>query len=319
MPVRQDVQGLHEAGGPFRVAGRKHRRRERLRQVKVHPCSVLCFDVTGFFDNLDHTVLKNNLKWTLGVKELPPDWYAVFRHVAKHRWIDKDDIAAHPVFGSRLLDPSHGPFATISEVKEAGIKIHKNPNRYGIPQGTPISAVFSNLYMLDFDRALVDACEKAGALYQRYSDDILIVCSSADKAAMLALVQSSLAALKLSLSAEKTEIVSFGAGPGSTFQYLGFEMSPSGAVVRASSLSRQWRKLKRNIRRAKADGEKAIQEGKATKIFTKRLRERFSPTGSRNFSSYARRAAEAFESKKMVSQLRRLERAADTAIRDLNK
>jgi hypothetical protein len=96
-------------------------------------------------------------------------------------------------------------------------------------------------------------------------------------------------------------------------------MSLSGAVVRASSMSRQWRKLKRNIRRAKMNGEKAIQDGTATKIFTKKLRKRFSPIGARNFSSYVRRAADAFDSKKLVSQVRRLERAADMAIRNLNE
>ena len=173
--------------------------------------------------------------------------------------------------------------------------------------------------MLDFDRNLADACIKVDALYQRYSDDILVVCSADSASALLSVVEASLATIKLSLSADKTEIVNFGTGSATTFQYLRFEMSPSGAVVRASSISRQWRKLKRNIRRAKAAGEKAIQAGVATKIFTKKLRKRFSPIGSRNFSSYARKAADAFESKKLVSQVRRLERAADTAIRNLNK
>jgi RNA-directed DNA polymerase len=283
------------------------------------PCVVMCFDVTGFFDHLDHSVLKNNLKRILQVTELPPDWYAVFKQVAKFRAIEKADLAGHPVFGPRLDDKSRAPVATISEVKAANIKIRCNPDKYGIPQGTPISAAFSNLYMLDFDRALVDACAKADALYQRYSDDILIVCSPEDASALHALVQSSLAAHKLSLSTDKTEIVNFGTGPAATFQYLGFEMSPSGAVVRASSMSRQWRKLKRNIRRTKENGEKAIQDGTATKIFTKKLRKRFSPVGARNFSSYARRAANAFDSEKLVSQVRRLERAADVAIRNLNK
>ena len=27
--------------------------------IKMMPCSVLCFDITGFFDNLDHRILKS--------------------------------------------------------------------------------------------------------------------------------------------------------------------------------------------------------------------------------------------------------------------
>jgi hypothetical protein len=283
------------------------------------PCVAMCFDVTGFFDHLNHSILKNNLKRVLEVAELSPDWYKVFRQVAKFRAIEKTDLEDHSVFGPRLDDKSRAPIATISEIKAAGINIRCNPNRYGIPQGTPISAAFSNLYMLDFDRAMADACVEVGALYQRYSDDILIVCSTESANALLDRMQSLLAVHKLSLSADKTKVVNFGAGSAATFQYLGFEMSPSGAVVRASSMSRQWRKLKRNIRRAKTSGEKAIRDGTATKIFTKKLRKRFSPVGARNFSSYARRAADAFDSKKLVSQVRRIERAADVAIRELNK
>jgi RNA-directed DNA polymerase len=35
------------------------------------PCVILCFDVTGFFDNLDHLILKDRLKRILNAKELP--------------------------------------------------------------------------------------------------------------------------------------------------------------------------------------------------------------------------------------------------------
>jgi hypothetical protein len=283
------------------------------------PCVVMCFDITKFFDNLDHLILKGNLKRVLGVNELPPDWYAVFRQVTKFRYVEKSDLESHPVFGPRLKDNSRSPVATIEEVKKAGLKITCNPNKFGIPQGTPISSAFSNLYMLDLDRDLQNVCVKYDALYQRYSDDILIVCSNDSASSLLTTLHASLAALKLELSDDKTDIVDFGTGNAASFQYLGFEMSPTGAVVRASSLSRQWRKLKRNIRRTKVNGEKAIKDGTATKIYTKKLRKRFTAVGSRNFSSYARRAANSFESEKIVSQVRRLERAADTAIRGLNK
>ncbi len=287
--------------------------------ISKSPCVVMCFDVTGFFDHLDHSILKTNLKKILGVSELSPDWYAVFRHVAKFRYIERADLAAHAVFGPRMTSARRAPIATMTEIKAERIKINCNLHSYGIPQGTPISAAFSNLYMLDFDSDLHEACGSIDALYQRYSDDILIVCAKDAAADIHSAVHASLAKLKLELSADKSEIVNFGTESPASFQYLGFEMSPEGAVIRPSSISRQWRKFKRTIRRTKAAGEKAIAAGAATKIFTKKLRKRFSPVGSRNFSSYARRAADAFDSDKSVKQVRRLERAADAAIRSLNR
>jgi hypothetical protein len=64
-------------------------------------------------------------------------------------------------------------------------------------------------------------------------------------------------------------------------------------------------------------GNKAIAAGKADTIFTKKLRERFSPTGKRNFGTYARSASRTLNSKTIMRQVQRLERAADQAIRRL--
>ena len=48
------------------------------------------------------------------------------------------------------------------------------------------------------------------------------------------------------------------------------------------------------------------------------LRKRFYPVGARNFSSYARRSARVFGSKKIVRQVLRLERMIDKELRDLD-
>lgn len=47
------------------------------------PVDILAFDVTGFFDNLDHKRLKTKLKQVLGVSELSVDWYKVLRNVTR--------------------------------------------------------------------------------------------------------------------------------------------------------------------------------------------------------------------------------------------
>jgi RNA-directed DNA polymerase len=286
---------------------------------KNMPCVVLCFDITGFFDNLDHRILKNRLKRILGVKELSPDWYAVFRAVTQFRMIERSDLQAHSVFGPRFRDRSQRLVATIAETVETAIPITPNPNKFGIPQGTPISSAFSNLYLLDFDAKLVATCAACRGLYQRYSDDILVICPLGNEGEIIATVQDCLKEHNLQLAADKTDQQSFDTVTQAAYQYLGFNVSPEGAILRPSSLARQWRKAKRAIRMAERAGLNAILRGKADKIFVSKLRRRFSPIGARNFSSYARRADAAFGSKKIARQIARLERRIDAEIRALQQ
>lgn len=285
----------------------------------IHPCVVLCFDITGFFDNLSHSILKNCLKRILHVSELPTDWYAVFRHVTKFSYVERVSVKAHPLFSFRMEQDSRAPIATISEIRKACIPIKTNPNKFGIPQGTPISSVLSNLYMMDIDKAMAEACDQFGGLYQRYSDDILIICPLDKELEISAALKASVVAHKLEIKDEKTERAIFGHDSADIFQYLGFSMSWKGATIRATSLARQWRKAKHSIAVTKEHGKQAIAEGRATKIFTKRLRKRFQPVGARNFSKYSRRSAKAFGSRRIVRQVLRLERMVDEAIRDLEK
>ena len=280
-------------------------------------CVIMCFDIAGFFDNLDHGLLKNRLKRLLGVDELRDDWYAVFRHVTRYSNVERTALEAHPVFSRRMKDDSREPVATITEIRNAKIAIVSNPNRFGIPQGTPISSALSNLYMMDVDKVMVEACAKFGGLYQRYSDDILVICPPEWETEITNKLKLVVASHQLEIKDEKTERAVFEPGSEGVFQYLGFNVSQEGALIRPSSLARQWRKAKRSIRTTKRIGEQAIAEGRATKIFTKRLRERFQPVGVRNFSKYARRAADAFRSKRITRQVMRLERMVDKSIREI--
>jgi RNA-directed DNA polymerase len=283
------------------------------------PCVVLCFDITGFFDHLDHRILKDRLKRVLRVGELTDDWYKIFRHVTCFKRIELSDLANHPVFGPRIKLETRAPIATIAEVKAAGISITVNLNPYGIPQGTPISSSLSNLYMIDVDTTMSGACLEREALYQRYSDDILVICRPEDEAYIVTKLHASVTDHRLEIKDEKTERMEFHPGSQGVFQYLGFNMSLTGATIRPGSLARQWRKLKRSISRTKRIGQAAMLAGESSKIYTKKLRKKLSPTGVRNFSSYARRSARAFGSKKIVRQVLRLERLADQAIRDLKR
>lgn len=291
---------------------------DALRFARARPHSVvLCYDISGFFDHLDHRILKDRLKHILKTPELARDWFSVFRHVTRFSVVAKDALAAHPRFGPELSIRSREPIATISQIIAEAIPIKTNPNKYGIPQGTPISSVFSNLYMLEVDLRMVEVCRRRGALYQRYSDDILIICNVGDEALIKSAFALQLKEHRLEINDDKSERMVFAPRSTETFQYLGFNISTDGAVIRPGSLARQWRKARRSIARTKKVGTAAVASGDASKIYTKKLRRRFYPVGARNFSSYARRSAKVFGSKKIVRQVLRLERMIDKELRDL--
>ena len=56
------------------------------------PVMILAFDVTGFFDNLDHDLLKQRFRTILEVPKLPEDWFKVFRFISRYHYIDKDSL-----------------------------------------------------------------------------------------------------------------------------------------------------------------------------------------------------------------------------------
>jgi len=223
--------------------------------------TVMCFDVTGFFDNLDHKLLKARLKAILCCDELTDDWYAVFKSVTQFKYIHLDELKKHGQLAERLKARKPHPLATIEQVKALGVPIEKNAVRKGIPQGIPISASLSNLYMIEFDEQMEVEARKRGALYQRYSDDILIACPKTRWKVLHALVEEKLGEHALEIQSAKTDIVHLHGESTLTFQYLGYQLGHVDARLRLKSLSRQWRTAKRALKKAERIGLRAIAQG----------------------------------------------------------
>lgn len=334
LDVYYKAAGLSDNVIAYRALGKGnyHFAAEALAFAKANgPVTILAFDVTGFFDNLDHGLLKQRLKRILGEGKLPADWFKIFRQMTRFSFVDSEELRANPTFGPRLKLRTRDPIATISELKSLSIPFHPNPGlrqkpekSFGIPQGTPISAAFSNLYMIDYDAAAAQFCDNIGAFYRRYSDDILVICRDEDAAAVEAEMIRLMDLERLELNPDKIERTTFVPGgsvvAGHGAQYLGFNLGPDGATIRHSSISRQWRKMRRAFKRTWKVAAANIAAGTADKAWTKRLRRRFTAQPGRNFSSYARRSAAAFgQDEKITGQLRRFERAVERELADLKK
>lgn len=84
----------------------------------------------------------------------------------------------------------------------------------GVPQGSPISPLLSNVYLDVFDEALM----KANYKHVRFADDFVILCKDKPTAEdALELTEDVLSKLNLNVNLDKTRITSFNQG----FRYLG--------------------------------------------------------------------------------------------------
>lgn len=241
-----------------------------FRYIDTHrPCVALAFDLEKFFDTLDHELLKEQWCKLLKTNRLPADHFAVFRSLTRFCWVNRDET-----FKKLKISPNNPkannrrrichPAEFRKEIRENGL-LRPNPNPgKGIPQGSPISALLSNIYMLDFDQMLNDGITAMGGYYRRYCDDIMVVVPPDQQQAAEQLFLAAVTASKVKTNADKTDRVSFPAGegqqaiqpaPNSGFsghlQYLGFTYDGTRTLIRPGSLARYYGKMRAGISLAK--------------------------------------------------------------------
>lgn len=182
--------------------------------IKSNPdCYVLIGDFTGFFDNLDHIYLKQQWCKLLKVDLLPPDHYNIFKNITKYSTWELNDILAlnslpTTRFGRKKLDTQR-TVLTKDQFKRYRSHIHKNNNNFGIPQGSPISALLANIYMTDADCKINSIVSNHSGKYMRYSDDFIIILPI-DEADSYSVIHSILQTIqsipRLELEPQKTQI-----------------------------------------------------------------------------------------------------------------
>jgi RNA-directed DNA polymerase len=294
---------------------------------KIGECHALGLDIKGFFDTLNHGILKNAWATVLGTDLLPKDHYAVFKAVTKYSQVELDDvldllsISKHnpKSLTRRLCSPEEFR----NKVRASGL-IQPHKDIRGIPQGSPISALLSNIYMLEFDKKLAAYVKSLGGKYFRYCDDMLFVVPISEKHPCLDFATETIKELKLEIQNTKTERRDFTYVNGyltteKPLQYLGFLFDGERIHLRSASLARYAERVRKGIKLAKATMKKRNQSRVARgnhplPLFMNRLIKRYTFFGRRNFVSYGYRAARIMNSSSIRKQLRPLWRKFQNAL-----
>jgi RNA-directed DNA polymerase len=271
--------------------------------------TALCFDIENFFPSISQSVLKSSLLQILGVKELSRDWYVVFKNVCRYAHVELKELGQIEGF-----NPEKPPFPLVDNIPSAlkrcrGAKIvNRNKSNCDVPQGTPISAVFANASMLEFDRALQNWVKSIGGSYRRYSDDIMLLVSPRFATNAQNQITNQAKLIGLTINSKKTEISHFSLKGGVQISdvpitYLGFTFDGKNVGLRSRTLSRYYRRMTYATRRTVKTAGKAGQT--YTNAFKRQLFSDFTHLGRRNFYSYAKRADIKFTGSIVKKQLRR--------------
>lgn len=245
---------------------------------KQEDAFIFVTDFHSFFDSLDHKILKQNLMKVLEMpKGLEPDWYAIYKSLVKATYFDLDEIAKIKNTERKLLRKKEScPSILLNQREMRKLKhqylhnyyeiidensSHPDKTKIGIPQGTSLSALFANTYMIDFDKTISDYVNTVNGFYRRYSDDIFIVVPFSEKEKLCTLFETERQKINIEISTNKTrrfhikdgKIVDIIKCPGEStdsrliIEYLGFSYDGNHVLIKDGSLNKFYKKLNNRL------------------------------------------------------------------------
>lgn len=267
-------------------------------------CFVLIGDFTNFFDKLEHQYLKLMLCKVLGVERLPQDYFSVFRNITRFSswdWKDLVEVAGEDITnrGVRKKINSKDTVITKEQFTENKKHIIKNKLGVGVPQGSPISAVLSNIYMIDFDEYIKSYVNEKNGIYMRYSDDFIIVLpyeDEADIADYKSFIFSYIESMKglVDLQKEKTSCYIYKHesiyenNQPSSINYLGFLFDGKNIKIRPRAITKYYYRMRR---KARTIGRSNWKSSKGRHISAKKLYGIYSHNDEKQtFIDYAKKA-----------------------------
>ena len=206
--------------------------------------TVIVADISSFFDNLNHKILKKKWAEVLQMNTLPSDHYNIFKTITKIKYIEsqqlfesynktmiveqgvKNSSVRKEYIRKRIKNTKY--FKEKNAISycdkndflknKLNLIISKN-NAKGIPQGSPISATLANIYMLDFDNVIFNKIENIGGFYQRYCDDLIIVVEQQFEDDIIKTLSDTIKNVDLPIAPEKTNLYHF---ENQNFAFKGF-------------------------------------------------------------------------------------------------
>ena len=289
--------------------------------IKKHPnYEVMTFDVEKFFENIDHIKLKQQWAKLLKMQSLPIDHYQVFKSLTNYHYAEMEQL--HRRFEFTLKEHSEKQQVCSSDefrtkVCQGGLlkknsKVRKDGDkeyRVGIPQGSSISCLLANLYMIDFDQEVSQLVSSLGGLYRRYSDDIIVVIPKGAISDVEWGVVSASQKVDLNLHKDKREKRHFITQSGrlicvdseskkiSTLQYLGIQFDGEDVYLRHAGIAKFQRRRSRTVKHTIT----TLKKGRHVPM--KMYLQKFTRHGKDNYLAYADRAKAVFPSPKMKKQL----------------
>lgn len=146
--------------------------------IQYEKCYILVGDFSKFFENIEHRQLKRCLKDVLQVAELPRDYYQVLKSLMKYSYVNRKQLKKWLTDQGINYEKNKQYFLKPEDFRafrSSTRAVQKNMGSVGIPQGSAMSGLLANIYMIHADESIHRIVQEYDGLYRRYSDDFIVV------------------------------------------------------------------------------------------------------------------------------------------------